>query len=41
MFTPNAPLPAIAVSVIVARFTQTSSIGGSSDSDDTALAVIP
>ena len=41
MLTANAPVPAIAAPVADSRFMQTSSIGGSSASEVTALAVVP
>ena len=41
MFTPNMRLPWIACCVLPRVFRHTSSIGGSSDRDDTALAVAP
>ncbi len=41
MFTANAPERAIATPVADSRFMQTSSIGGSSASEVTALAVVP
>jgi hypothetical protein len=41
MFTTNVPLSRTAVSVAVVRLRQTSSDGGSSDTEDTALAVAP
>src|SRR6478609_969259 len=41
MFTPKIRLAWIASCVLLRVFRQTNSIGGSSDSDDTALAVAP
>ena len=41
MFTPSTRLAWIACWVLLRVFRQTSSIGGSSDSEDTALAVAP
>ena len=41
MFTPNVRLPWIACCVLPRVFRHTRSIGGSSDSDETALAVAP
>jgi hypothetical protein len=41
MLTTKVPLSRTAVSVAVARFRQTSSEGGSSETDETALAVAP
>jgi hypothetical protein len=41
MLTTNVPLSRTAVSVTAARLRQTSSEGGSSDTEETALAVAP
>ena len=41
MLTTNRPASRIARPVSLVRFMQTSSIGGSMDSDETALAVVP